>query len=762
LSGYGVPGGLVARTDDYYFDNSGGLVYKYATDFQTNAVITYAGNGTAGFVNAQGTSARFQRIFDMDGDPNGNVYLADYDNSCFRKIDTAGNVTTLAGIGGQAETNPANVPGPVATSKFWTPTGILRDPSGNFFLADGNNRSVFKLDMTTNMVSLYAGSGVQGLTDGSRTTARFDQPSQMTQDSSGNLYVIEAQYGNKIRKIDTAGNVTTLAGLTNITAPQGITIDSNNNLFVSNGTGGGSPYPSAIFKITPNGTQTVYAGGTTGFQNGPRLSARFSNPYGIKINSNNTIFVGDNGNYRIRMIDAVGNVSTYAGSGVQGFTDGTLTAAQFNSPRYIAINSRGNNLYVSDALYRVRKVTNNFWNVISNIMGPTGSTGVTGPTGPSGPTGITGPTGRTGFTGSTGFTGPTGLGATGPTGITGPTGPTGPTGVTGQIGSSTFTFVASQGSPVINSSSSVTVSNQNIVQSVESFSADVNTVQFNATLPFTIPSASSTNLQVGCVEHYAQLEDSNAISFWSYGTQVGSPTTFTNGSNFAMFMDGRNVSYILNGVTRVTVSYTANTLFRLKIYDYSSAASYTFTGVKFFTTGLGLTGPTGFTGFTGQTGAGSTGPTGSIGVTGPTGPGGGGGGGDTGPTGPTGRTGPTGPIGLTGWTGAAGIAGTAANTGATGVTGPTGAQGVPGDLGATGNTGPAGTATNTGATGNTGPTGQTGPTGPTGDQGMTGPTGILGEYIPTTAADWTGTAPTTVAGALDRLAAALVALSVYP
>ena len=119
------------------------------------------------------------------------------------------------------------------------------------------------------------------------------------------------------------------------------------------------------------------------------------------------------------MIDAVGNVSTYAGSGVQGFTDGTLTAAQFNSPRYIGINSGGNNLYVADALYRVRKVINNFWNAIANTVGPTGSTGLTGATGP---TGITGPTGATGPTGRTGATG-----STGSTGSTGPTGPTGPT-----------------------------------------------------------------------------------------------------------------------------------------------------------------------------------------------------------------------------------------------------------------------------------------------------------------------------------------------
>ena len=89
--------------------------------------------------------------------------------------------------------------------------------------------------------------------------------------------------------------------------------------------------------------------------------------------------------------------------------------------------------------------------------------------------------------------------------------------------------------------------------------------------------------------------------------------------------------------------------------------------------------------------------------------------------------------------------------------GPTGYTGY------TGNTGPTGDTGNTGPTGDTGPTGPTGDTGPTGPTGDTGPTGpVPSDYTPTTPADWTGTAPTTIQAALDRLAAGLVALSIYP
>jgi collagen type VII alpha len=127
----------------------------------------------------------------------------------------------------------------------------------------------------------------------------------------------------------------------------------------------------------------------------------------------------------------------------------------------------------------------------------------------------------------------------------------------------------------------------------------------------------------------------------------------------------------------------------------------------------------------------------SIGTTGPTGPTG---------SGATGQTGPTGSAGITGQTG---------NTGAgvTGATGPTGDMGVTGATGATGSTGDAG------ATGPTGDAGVTGATGPTGDAGVTGATGPTGPdaYTPAVGADWVDADPTTMASAIDRIAAAISA-----
>ncbi len=155
-------------------------------------VTTLAGNGTAGTADGTGSAARFNEPLGVTLDGAGNVYVADYINSALRKITPAGVVTTLSSI----------------TSLF----GVVSDAAGNIYCAQYGQHIVSKYS-SAGVYSVIAGSNSGGTTDGTGTTARFNFPAGITLDASGNLYITET-VNNRLRKITSAGVVTTIAGST--------------------------------------------------------------------------------------------------------------------------------------------------------------------------------------------------------------------------------------------------------------------------------------------------------------------------------------------------------------------------------------------------------------------------------------------------------------------------------------------------------------------------------------------------------------------
>ncbi|MHB1045548.1 MAG: SMP-30/gluconolactonase/LRE family protein [Thermoanaerobaculia bacterium] len=349
------PGGVAvdASGSVYVADSQNNRIRKIDT---SGNVSTLAGNGNRGLADGPGASAMFTYLYGVAVDASGNVYVADRDNGLIRKIDTSSNVSTLAGSG-----NWGFADGPGASARFANPWSVAVDASGNVYVGDSDNRRIRKIDTAGN-VSTLAGSGTYGFADGPGATARFTYPYGVAVDASGNVYVADV-VSNRIRKIDTAGNVSTLAG--NGTSgfadgpgasamfryPEGVAVDSAGNVYV------GDYGNRRIRKIDTSGNVSTLAGsGSYGFADGPGASAMFSSPAGVAVDASGNVYVADSENSRIRKIDTAGNVSTLAGNGGRGFSDGPGASAWFDYPYGVAVDASGN-VYVADSHNRrIRKI----------------------------------------------------------------------------------------------------------------------------------------------------------------------------------------------------------------------------------------------------------------------------------------------------------------------------------------------------------------------------------------------------------------------
>lgn len=211
-------------------------------------------------------------------------------------------------------------------------------------------------------VSILAGTDQRRFVDANGTAARFNGPIGIAVDSVGNTFVADS--GNHaIRKITPLGDVTTLAGsgtagfVNGVGAAAsfgdlgGIAVDSVGNVYVSDSY-------IAIRKITPTGVVTTLAGGrTSGYDNGTGAEASFNGPVGIAVDGAGYVYVSDRGNHAIRKISPAGEVTTLAGNGAEGSSDGVGVAASFSFPGDVTVDAAGN-VYVADrGNYAIRKIT---------------------------------------------------------------------------------------------------------------------------------------------------------------------------------------------------------------------------------------------------------------------------------------------------------------------------------------------------------------------------------------------------------------------
>lgn len=213
-------------------------------------------------------------------------------------------------------------------------------------------------------VTTLAGDGSPRFNDANPAThAAFSDPFGIAVTDEGTVYVADAGESNRIRKITPDGTVTTFAGgsegfsdglatAASFNTPSGLALDGDGNLFVAD-TGN-----NRIRKITSEGQVSTVAGdGTAGYKDGPAAQAQFNGPIGIAVDKRGNIYVADAYNDRIRLITNDGLVSTVAGKGSPGYSDGDRSAAQFDTPCGIVIANDGSLIVADTGNDRLRKIT---------------------------------------------------------------------------------------------------------------------------------------------------------------------------------------------------------------------------------------------------------------------------------------------------------------------------------------------------------------------------------------------------------------------
>ena len=310
-----------------WFQYSGNTLYKgdgtSVKNVNTKTIKTVAGTGQQGYTGDSGlaTDAEIYYSRGLVFDNSGNLYIADTGNSVIRKVDINGTITTVAGNGQNGYSGDG---GPATVAELRFPYSVAVDNDGNIYIADTSNHRIRKVD-TNGIITTVAGTGYPGYSgDGSPATqAELHTPTRISLDNAGNIYICD-RLNNRVRKVDPNGIITTIAG---------------------------------------NGQQGYSGDG------GPAIAAQLNQPVAIAVNDAGDIYVADNA--RIRKVDTSGLITTIAGNGIEGYSGdgGPATDAQFDFMSGMALDRIGN-IYISEwhtFASRIRKVDTN--GIITTAIG---------------------------------------------------------------------------------------------------------------------------------------------------------------------------------------------------------------------------------------------------------------------------------------------------------------------------------------------------------------------------------------------------------
>ena len=331
-------------------------------------IYTVAGTGTGSYSDrgysgdgGPAVEAKFSDPHDVAADSAGNLYITDNSNTRIRKVDPSGIVTTFAGIGRHGYLGDG---GPAVEAWIRSPTGVAVDKAGNVYFASTSNDVVRKVD-PAGIITTIAGIGRSGFSGdgGLAVEAKLAEPRGLDVDGAGNVYIADTTY-DRVRRVDPVGIITTIAGIGRddedggdggpaveaSVYPRDVAVDGDGNVYIAGG--------NRIRKVDTLGIITTIAGtGAKGFSGdgGPAVQAQLGSPNGVAVDGEGNVYIADTLNRRIRRVDTLGTITTIAGTGTRGFAgDGGPALQAQLTPYGVDVDGAGNVFFADFHNNRIR------------------------------------------------------------------------------------------------------------------------------------------------------------------------------------------------------------------------------------------------------------------------------------------------------------------------------------------------------------------------------------------------------------------------
>jgi trimeric autotransporter adhesin len=365
----------------------GFLFIALCSSVNAQIINTIAGTGVAGYSGDSGiaTAAQLFYPYAISTEKSGIIYFSDWFNHCVRKIDQNGIISTVAGTGSSSYSGDG---GPAALAQLHLPTGVCSDAAGNIYISDYGNRRIRKIDTSGNIATI-AGTGSNGFSGdgGPAIAAQLNSAINIAVDIAGNIFIADMN-NDRIRKIDANGIISTIAGsgtpgysgdggqavAAQLRSPQGVAIDKAGNLFIADANN------HRIRRVNTSGVITTIAGtGVNGYtgDGGPAAFAQLYLPSDVDVDTSGNLYIVDEINCCIRKIDAGNIITTIAGTGKWGVSadGGQATGSTLYYPK--GMGYRNGRIYISDTQSnRIRMFSENT-SVVNVEAFETGNHGLT-------------------------------------------------------------------------------------------------------------------------------------------------------------------------------------------------------------------------------------------------------------------------------------------------------------------------------------------------------------------------------------------------
>jgi len=355
-------------------DNGNHVVRQINT---SGIITTIVGNGLTGKTGNGGpaTASQLGTPYQLALDNKGNLFVAEVDTMLICKVDAAGIITIIAGTGA-ARIGTDGDGGPATAATMSYPTGIAADTSGNVYFSDDDNSRVRVINLSTGIINNFAFTGVPGSggDGGPATAAQVNVPAGLHFDSKTGHLLICDEWNNKIRMVNTAGTIATVAGqnglfdegiaatTAEISVPNNIASDAAGNVYIAdyynNRIRKVNAASGAITTVAGNGVYLYSSTPATLGDGAPATNANLASPAAVTVDNAGNIYFIDESNERVRMVNTAGIITTIAGNGNIGYNGDNrpATSASLFFPIGIAVDNTGNVFIADQYNSRIRKV----------------------------------------------------------------------------------------------------------------------------------------------------------------------------------------------------------------------------------------------------------------------------------------------------------------------------------------------------------------------------------------------------------------------